>query len=748
MARALSALSGLSVVSARTIGYYFEHWNTNVFSLSCLTVLILLISGYFYGRLLQHFIKALKDADCTFLGILLILGVFQIFTYFWVSNGTSTDVAYHTMFVLICASPVLCLVTRSDVRPSWKHLVSFAVGIIVAAVLGKASSELNTNNIFFDSIYYLSETLESSTSSRFGGINYYYGTPLAGGFDLFHDFEGYYYFWGMILRFIREYFVNDAVTLTPVYIWGASILYYMSIGSLAVSSVNVLFPKHKWLGVLSALLFISPYYSNYFNTTLAFFGNTFRTVIAGWSVLLIYLYIKKHENLLFIPLAATYYALLSVSSSGFFLAAFLNAGLFFHLAYRKKTGWRDYLGLILSSLPVFHFSILILRQQDYIYWIGMEIRLVALTAALCLIAWVLRKQIASFNSFGRNLLPIAVICLAVLSFLKRNGEFGYSYFFAARSINDMANNFTTHLSNGELIRNVVFYALIALLFANFRREQKFKLFLVYLGVLFINPLVEPAVATYMTSSVYSRVFDLLVNPFMLIFLLANADALLSGIYLNYAGLPAAGLAGVFALTITNLTVPYSKTLTFKDDGYNWENKISDDTLEMYEYINANLIGTERDRPSFLSQDVNLKGYVADIQLPWASCDFREALENEAAFNANYEIMTLMYPDKITDDSLVIDPDGTERQGDYTKLGSLILKYRTDYVILRNTIAVWDSRGWYDKSYAQVVSSGIASVEYENETWVILKVDQAYQIPNKNETRYWVHKLDPSAYAEN
>ncbi|MBQ1445898.1 MAG: hypothetical protein IIZ14_01465, partial [Solobacterium sp.] len=45
------------------------HWNSDPVSLGILSVLALMVSGYFYGRVYQKFIPALKNVDCTFLGI-------------------------------------------------------------------------------------------------------------------------------------------------------------------------------------------------------------------------------------------------------------------------------------------------------------------------------------------------------------------------------------------------------------------------------------------------------------------------------------------------------------------------------------------------------------------------------------------------------------------------------------------------------------------------------------------------------
>ena len=65
-------------------------------------------------------------------------------------------------------------------------------------------------------------------------------------------------------------------------------------------------------------------------------------------------------------------------------------------------------------------------------------------------------------------------------------------------------------------------------------------------------------------------------------------------------------------------------------------------------------------------------------------------------------------------------------GDYADLSDTLIKYEAEYLIIRNTIALWDERGWYNKSYQTVINSGQAEVLYENETWALLKVNQDWE----------------------
>lgn len=732
------------LLSGEGIGYYFANWNSNPISISVLVVLVLLLSGYFYGRVFQRFIKPLCNIDTTIIGVLFIFAVFQILTFYLVSSKGSTTIAFYVLIVLICISPLLCLMTWSNIIPTKKNLFSLLLIVVFSVILGYGSKNLNTNNIYFDSITYLSEVVESSQNELFAHMIFPLGRPYYA-LDPLHDYTGYYYLWGILLRICESLF-QIKTTLTPIYIWGATFLYAALLAILVIDASVLLFRKNKWKGVLFTVALMAPYYTNYFNTTIAFFGNTIRTVVIGCDVMLVYLILKNTKSrLLFVPLTFCHYAALNTSSSSLFLIAFITAGLAFSLALAKEKDWLRWTGFIVSCMPLFHMVYLASSSWDVSYFKALGLPL-AVVGALILVAFLIRKHLDLFDKFLVILIPVAFIGLAVFAFLSRNGDFGYDYFFKTSSLDDMTVNMTSHVSVYELIRNVIFYALMILLLVNFRFEKRFKLFLILIVLLFINPLVQPAISSYMTYGVYSRVFDILNNPFTLCFALCSLDRLLSNQIINWIVLV---LIALFSLKygFDTLTTPYSKSLTVGvDDDWNWETKVSNDSLDMYEYIKKNIATNAVDldkmqydeRSLILSQDAGLKGYVSGIRIAFSTEDYRKALtgtldEDKKAFGEG--MVALMYPDrKYTDDDF-------GETGDYSKLGNLFLESDADFVVLNNTLAVWDDRGWFAKPYQSLVDKGLCQVIYENESLVLLRVNKEWKAQPKNQGRYWVHMYE-------
>ena len=130
-----------------------------VFLISILTVLVLMGSGYCYGRVYQKFCGGLKRFSCTFLGTFTIIALFQIWVFFAVPSGFSTRYSLLLAGLLILAGPVLAIITHADLKVRNTDLRAWITGLIFSLLICIASARLNLNSVYFDTITYLSETL-------------------------------------------------------------------------------------------------------------------------------------------------------------------------------------------------------------------------------------------------------------------------------------------------------------------------------------------------------------------------------------------------------------------------------------------------------------------------------------------------------------------------------------------------------------------------------------------------------------
>ena len=718
----------------QSLGYFVENWNRDVVSLGIFSALGIAASGYFYGRLYQRFIPAIKKMDATIFGVLTIFALFQLEIYWSVATDAPCWIAAVWQLMILLLAPLLCFMTKAAIMPAGRHFGSLLLGIGIAFVLCRTSSQWNTNNIYYDSVTYLSMVTESSSPEveLFAHMVPYSGAYLAQ-IDPLHDLSGFYYFWGMVLRHLAAWFQLKQ-PLVPIYIWGATWLYGMCLAQLIVASVNILFKKAQWFYAICITLLISPFYTNYWNTTLAFFGNTMRPLATGAMVLASYVLLQKKDWKASILLLSTYQAAIHFSSTGLILSFYVAVALIAAYVWKKEENRYKYVGWAISCCPIFQYAAYIGLLKKFGFWFSTLAALLCVSILVFLL-WVLSRRMKVLWHIGKVFLSLLWIGLCVLSFILRNRTYGYTFFFAKPAAFDMALNLTSADSFVEILRNIALWGSLAALGFTYRKHSGMKLFYAALFVFFLNPLVVPALANTITSDVYARSFDLLINPFTLSFFVKNWKEILR--LGQYALLPALSCIAVFTLTLSNLTVPASSLLRDHPEDYDWETKVGRDAEDMYAYIIAHIADQAiSQKPTFLSQDVSLKGYVSGVSVLFSSNDYRNALSHFSKKHPDYDMVSMLYPNN----RFGSETNEEGETADFSKLSSVLWSYHPDYLLISNTMSVYDKRGWYENAYQAVLANGQCEKVYENHTWALLKINKDWHPSGKNKERYWVHQI--------
>lgn len=682
--------------------------------ISLIISIFIILIGYLYGKIFSKYIPLLNEINSILIGVFAIFGLFQLFVFVAIPFDLNVNLYLIWLFFIISLSPILCFALKVDIKPCKEDIYGLLLGLLFCVILTLISMPLNTGSMYFDSTFYLSKVIESSSSDVMAHVSNYSGSSLFR-IDALYDFQGYYYFWGVILKIIRNIFSLDFISLTPIYIWSASFIYFTSLGLFIYMSYKMIIKKINYKIVI-VILFIFPYFSNYFNTTLGFFGNSIKTISVGLIMLIIYAYFKTKNNRFFLLLILVHLAGLSFSSSMLFLSIFIIIALFFAMIFLNIEKMDDYLMLILSSFPVLIYIVAILTN-----WAFKSIPLACLItfvyAGLMILCSTLKKSsekiIITFLSILKIVFFIILILMCIVPFVLPNLKYNYSFYFELRSLNDMTLNFTNWINNYELARNSILWLLLILALFNINKARKYMIFIVVCIALFLTPLTMPVIASFITDIVYSRSFEIIVNPFVLIFLLNLSIFKIQTKFIKYL------LAGYIVITglilsYNNAFIPYSRFL-LNDDKYNWEYKVSDQEYEMFNHLIEELVNNGLERPLIISQSTNLKGYVPNIRLLFSTIDWRTMPENgnDVLNQVNGEALLLFSPrTEIYDEIAGIKPD-------YSRMCPVMIETGADYLVMQANLMYPNENGdyvpiWWD---ARACSDSI----FDNKEWVILKM---------------------------
>lgn len=687
--------------------------------ISIVLSIFLIVDSYILGKCLCHLFKL--DKDCfplTTIGFFVILGLFQFFIFAFVRFQISIYYLVFIQYVILIIPVLLVIKMRINLIPSKKELLWIICGVMISFFLSIMMGKQTLGETAFDSNFYLSMVIENSSSKTLGQINGYTGNFERA--SILHNYQGFYYFHSLLLKNVRNVLFLDNVPLTPIYLWTTAIMYFYMLNDILFHSVHFLLRNKKWFPRLVAIFFVFIYFTNYFNISFNFYGNTWKTLAIACIMMSLYYFINYNNKKVLLLLIFLNSALIGFSSSGFFIAAFIQISFFFYLVWNDVRNQEIYLEFLFSCLSLLIFIV--------IYFADSNILLSSMALLTYCIAGCFAFYTRKFNARQWSIvLKVFKICffvfltiLILLSYLVRNTMFlgsdtkfnGYSFFFRLNSLGDMTLNYFQSLNELELIRNSVFWLIILINSIQVDYEKNYKRFLLIIILLFVNPLVTPAVVKYMTNIVYSRCFEIFINPFCLVLFYTGLIKWLENkkILENLALIAIElGSAGII---LYNLTTYYSNLL-IPAEGYNPLYRITENQWQLYINLMKELKKSNLERPLILNQDIAVKAYVNNISVLIDANTARSApAYSDSIVEAPSEWLNIFYVrDYYGQHVWAQDPD-------YSKICDAIIDSKCDYIIMDKDVVVLKDNLylplWFD-------ARGCSDVIYENEKFVLLKV---------------------------
>lgn len=536
-----------------------------------------------------------------------------------------------------------------------------------------------------DSAFYIPHILENVNTDHIYSLNPWSGTSEP--FNSLYLYVTYELFHSMLIHLFSMnglLYINHGMTLiTFVMIMMCIVELAMKLFNQKKAMLSVVF----WLFVTFVFVVnISDNYFFFFSTDmidrLPYTGKVLAylaLVPMFYTCLIEFFNVPKNKKSMTWILILLNLAIMSLTSTGFFIIGIEYAGILFFLLWSKRKRFDEVLLLTLSTWPLLLFVILAKFSS------------LMIPVIVCyLILFLMYKKKVQFIYplmkygllIGSLLIPLVSLPLQLLG-----GRLGLTVF--------SASEFFSRLSQ-SLDMNTTIIWIITVLGLGFYLRNKdetnqllFGKVPLYICVVFINPISCAFVATFMTStSVYHRLFYILpLFPLLAIFIVTVVDKL--KLLQPKQSVYTMAMSGLMALLIFQFYTETNSVISSKllNNGFSYKNMIayaSNDNAQMLnEFVPENARVAMYFSDNLWANELrSLRSLSPHVILPYNTYTHRRLTENGEYTKDdyyNYQVMLLLNASMSAND-LFIDENGvlTEMTNGEALLDYVLENY--DYIV--------------------------------------------------------------------
>ncbi len=627
-------------------------------------------------------------------GLMLLLGYGYLFT--GIPSSLMWSFKYLVIVYVLFFLVSIFFIIKDFKKVNWHFdLLSWLIIISACTILVLYAYNTTLGNLNgFDSVSYFNIITSNigldklNTTSPTAGFNW---GDLQVNYQ--YTFQSYYYFISVFVCFVR--LILRKLTFDVYYVdliaWIFQIVYNCFLFSLIINGLDKLLKNKKLLWIVVIFIFSFFYGKYYFNNVFGFFGNTFRTSIFGYIILILLSLFKEDDlsNKLLIYIMSM--AACAVSSSSIFTLVFMCFGLAFVLPAKDKNYFKEVALLLL--FPLFNLLVVLTKSLTFKQFIEV--------IGLCVIVFLLNKPLTYlFNNkkFKIILLVLSFIVMAFMSYRVTNNLFDFSAFFNNNAETaDMYFNYFNPSGDFNKIAYIVLFDLLLIFYLIFNHDEYSRLLLVLIIVIF-----NPFCVTYLFSinEVYHRGLDLFFNPLSFIVYLEYLESKLNNKYFYYGSSVVLLALFVFSCDFTSPLYFHESFKPSKD--YNGQYRMDNDEIDIIRQIDNDakyngLSSYHICTPNLLTQ-ANLGGtytYTREY-LTW----YLNAYE--------YQVYCLFYPDREISRIPAYD---------YKNMNEYLWNSGITYLVVDKTYEYYDEdEGVYDYLVRRVYECQIPF--YENDRYAL------------------------------
>lgn len=666
-------------------------------------VAFIIISSFITGRLIsQLFFKSNNHNTFLGVGFFAFLGILQPIIYVFSLFGLPTKFMLISLLIVPLIILFLCFYLKVNLYPSKNDMIASLIGLLII-IIGLIRIQTYTlGETYLDSTFYLSMVNENSIKTVYGRMDFYSG--IVQEVDFTYDFASFYALFSMLLKLVRNLNISESLQ-TPIYFYSSTIVYLYFFG-ITIYTISKRF-LDEYIYKILFIIISSFLFFKYYNYALAFIGNSYRTISVSYILMFIYDFFENNENKILFLVGLLCSGLIAVSSSGGFMSLFILTSLIIYLIfknYERKTITTSLYALIPTLL---FLNIVILNIN----------KLIGILLFIFIIIYyffnrfIPERYINNWYLLHKTIVISLFIIMIVSSyFIQKNSIYPYSFFFNDHSAYDMVHDYFSIYHKNVFYPTLVVWAFLFLYFFTKQRQKDFKIFLIIIIVLFLNPFVTPFIIKFLTNFVFYRAFEIIFNlTTVAIFISALNN--LNNKTIKYL-LCIISILIVIPFSYKQFTNTYANSMIPSED-YNSYYRITNVEVDLYLNVQE-LLKNENDRVKVLSQIPSTKAYINNIELLYSVFDTRTSDHYaDIKQDAPNELINIFFLREYIGQEIYSTPPK------YELMNNLLLEYDVEYLIMSKDQMIENEEGNFMPLYLNI--RAIADVIYENDKYVFMKI---------------------------
>lgn len=658
---------------------------------------ILLIYFELLGQAILNYLK--KDLYIFSFGIGII--AWLAIAYISTSILTALDCSFYLILFIYSIIFIFSLyLIIKKIKYLNIDIINWLILIIASTIILYYSFNTSLGDLNgFDSTHYINMVTSNIGLDKLNSKSVVHGT-FNKDISYQYTFQSYYYLASCILFIFDK--VSSLMNITFEtgigFIWIFQYLYNYLFISIILIALNKFFNKKHIFHFIVVSFLILCYFRIYYNSVFGFYGNTYRTIIFAYTSLLLIELFNKDGISTKVLFGMGLLAACAVSSSAVFTIFLLLFAIFFIFIDRNDNLFKEY-AVILLIPSINLFTIL---QSNISLAIGFSL---VLCSFLYFCNDVLTKIIRKYR-LKKYLLMVFFLLMFILSYRVTHNIFNFDAFFNSHNERyDMTLNYFNKYTSVRAIEWYKFIAVFSMMMTLiFKRKEEMSKMIWILIIVFFNPFCCSFL--YKINVVYYRAYDLIINPFILVWLFKQIEEMLEFKY-SYGIITAVLVCAMFTSERPESMLYYHESFV-PQDNYDCLYKMDKNEVDVLNRLKDEINYNKIERPFIITPNLRTLSFIPNGEYLFG----RVYQKNDNWEDAKNELYAIFYPVLYYGDEA--QPDNP----DYEHMCEYINETNVDFIVQDKSVDYYDEKEdiYYSLTY-KIDECGTYPI-YENDDYAL------------------------------